>query len=177
MTDPLTPVLLALEADLDTKGWDQPPTVFWVMRRQFPGPLTMHVLPLDTSLWTRAPRAYTNLATLASLGKPPIAAHVQAVGYSDEVWQVWAPLSNPYATEQNRRDTLARRLHERPDRDEMRAVYAVDREGRHHVLSRIRGAEPRILDGPDREPGSKGWRGDTIDYLHRYATAVMGPLG
>lgn len=179
MTDPLTPLLLGYEATLDREGWDRPATVFWVMNDAAAGPEpSLFELPLNTTLLMTSPGWYVELfERLAALGAPPHPEVIVGVGFSDEGWMVWAAGKDTAGIERNFTDALGRRIHTREDRQEYRAVYIVDRQGRQHVIQRVRGAEPRILDGPDREHGGGPWGGDIIRHLRAYATVVMGPLG
>lgn len=170
--NPLTPVLLGLEAELNVAGWDQPCGVYWIVGGA--GGLEACKLPLSAATWS-GPRPYVHLLTLASFGPPTMADDIVAVAYHWEQWIVKTPMSDTAAIERGFADAAARQIRNRPDRTDARSVYAIDRARQLHAVFRVRGEPPSMAAGPDRDPGGyETLGGDIIDCLAALAAATMG---
>ena len=141
MTTPQVPgrpaaILAVIEAEVLTRrGWDQPPSLYFLSVRRHGPVLRRATLP--PGIWRTAKRPADVLDALADaagaghgLLRAIVPPDLYGVGFMSEAWEV---ITEPDATEEtrarNRADSLDHRLHTRPDRIEIRAFVAVDRAG------------------------------------------------
>lgn len=183
----LIEVLYNLNGELAPGGWDQPPALAFVYQRgqAREGSVSMRYLEyspvpdFDAAYhWSneRYGRPHPAIVQTADMMRPVIEANPSAVPRSllatvlvTEAWALYGN-ENTDLAEQDR-IMRERRVHEQPDRVEIRMLQAVDTMGIRYGLFQPRDGVPThdVTDPFNKD--RRGVTGDVIDALH-YFTAV-----
>jgi hypothetical protein len=159
---------------LDEKGWDQAPSL-WVVERDMAHAdmilFELSACPVGEALNADyPPDGLVRLASLVSSRQvnPPRPPAFFGYAYACEAWMILA--DSPEKSRQAAEDGLARRIHLRDDKQEVRTIAAVDIAGVHYMYTRFRDSaahEPVAIAGhPKRDnPMASGRIHDSLQTL------------
>jgi len=100
-------------------------------------------------------------------------AGLYGAAFRCEAWGITAPAGDEAAIREMIEDGNARRVSERPDRVEVRQIWAVDRARTTYMASRERGSGTVRTDVRRPDPGNDHV-GDIFDGLDRIVSAFLG---
>jgi hypothetical protein len=159
------------------REWDEPPALHTLYVEG--GQPRLGQIPLPDAVWASGPPSQVLLA-LADLG-PDYARMLQSaapaglygLAFRCEVWGISAPAGDEAALRKMVEDGNARRVHERPDRVELRQIWAVDRARTTYMAMQERGKTEVRTDIRPPRPGNDHV-GDVFDGLDRLVSAFLG---
>ena len=160
------------------REWDEAPCLHTLYVEG--GQPRLGQIPLPDALWASGPPARVLLA-LADLGARSNAQLLQSaapaglygLAFRCEAWGITAPQGDEEAVRQMAEDANARRVWQRPDRIEVRQIWAVDRARTTYMASQERGSGDVLTDIRRPEPGMDH-TGDIFEGLDRLVSAFLG---
>jgi hypothetical protein len=159
------------------RAWDEVPCLYTLYVEG--GQPRLGVIPLPDGIWAAAPSAQVLLA-LADLGPGEMAmlqaaapAGLYGLAFRTEAWMVYAPEGDDAAVRKMIEDGNARRVSQRPDRIEVRQIWAVDRTRTTYMASQERGSSDVQTDVRRPEPGMDHV-GANFAALDRLVSAFLG---
>ena len=156
--------------------WDEPPQLSTLYAGA--GQPRLAKIPLPDEAWAAAGPAevLTAVADAVTKGAPILQTVVPAglygVAFRCEAWQLTGVPGTEHAR-QAMRDARAHRLKTRPDRIEIRSIFAVDRAGVNYVAVQERGRDDVLRDIRYPKPGQEP-SGAIPDALDRLVAAFLG---
>jgi hypothetical protein len=158
------------------REWDEPPCLYVMYVDR--GRCALRPLPLPGAVWTGQPaQILLRMAGMAEMFTPALQAIAKpglyGAAFRVESWGIRAPVSDREAVTQALADANGRRISARPDRTEMRQIWAVDRARITYMASQERGSGEveTVIQRP--EPG---WDhvGTIFEALDRLVSALLG---
>ncbi|SIA23266.1 Uncharacterised protein [Mycobacteroides abscessus subsp. massiliense] len=166
----------ALTANVaERRNWDEPAQVYWIYLSK--GRTRLAKLPAINAL-LRLSRPAVVLATLAQAAtdrrselRRSIPAELCGVAFFSEAWTVQFDTPDEIDEAVRNRETEPLSQHSR--RVEQRGLFAVDRSGRHYVVTQVRGED---IQTKTEQPGGNEheWSGTVLSSLDRLLTAALG---
>lgn len=159
----------------ERRNWDESAEVYWIYLSK--GRTRLTKLPAIQAL-LRLSRPAVVLATLAQTAtdrrselRRSIPAGLCGVAFFSEAWTVKYDNAEQIDEAVRNRDTEPLSQHAR--RVEQRGMFAVDRSGRHYVVTQVRGEE--IQTKIEQAGGNEHeWSGSVLSSLDQLLTAALG---
>jgi len=159
------------------REWDEAPCLHTLYVDG--GQPRLGVIALPDAVWASGRPAQVLLA-LAGAGndvtrllQAAAPAALYGVAFRCEAWGITAPQGDEAAVRKMIEDGNARRVSERPDRIEVRQIWAVDRARTTYMASQERGSGDVTTDIRRPEPGMDH-TGDIFEGLDRLVSAFLG---
>ena len=159
------------------REWDEAPCLYTLYVEG--GQPSLGIIPLPDEIWASGPPAQV-LLTIAELAagdarlfQAVAPAGLYGAAFRCEAWGIHAPAGDDAALRKMVEDGNARRVHERPDRVEVRQIWAVDRARTTYMASQERGSGEVLTDIRRPEPGMDH-TGDIFEGLDRLVSAFLG---
>lgn len=158
--------------------WDEPAQLYWLELTA--GQVTMHLFPIDQSVFDTGHRPTDVLAGLArevaaqqDALRRAVPSGLFGLAFFCEAWAVTVP-ANADEWDNAARAAAAGAVPQHPDRVEQRMLYAVERGGRRFLVSQDRG-EPveTSVEHPDEPAGPRNF-GPATDALDAFLSAMLG---
>jgi hypothetical protein len=158
------------------REWDEAPCLYTLYVNG--GRARLAPLPLPDHIWSGSPpQVLLAMADQADFFAPLLQTAagpgLYGAAFRCEVWGVSAAASDPAAVRQMTEDGNARRIHARPDRVELRQIWAVDRARVTYVASQERGSDEVETAVHIPEPGMDH-TGNIPTALDRLVSAFLG---
>lgn len=186
-------ILYQLNGEWAQFGWDNPPVLGLLYQRSkkqlAPGVEALYLefapIPTFAEAWRRTQRMHHAIVPMADalrLAQPLFGiktpADLVAVVLANEAWSLHhtLPLS-PEKAQEYREAADERRIHEHPDRVELRNFIAVDRDGvRYGVMQERDGIVDHLVgtDRPNAAGDRHGLTGDVPNSLHYLMEIIQG---
>ncbi|SHX97306.1 Uncharacterised protein [Mycobacteroides abscessus subsp. abscessus] len=166
----------ALTANIaERRNWDEPAQAYWIYLSK--GRTRLAKLPAINAL-LRLSRPAVVLATLAQAAsdrrselRRSIPAELCGAAFFSEAWTV--QYDSPEEIDEAVRNRETEPLSQHSRRVEQRGLFAVDRSGRHYVVTQVRGED--IQTKTEQAGGTEHeWSGSVLTSLDRLLTAALG---
>lgn len=160
------------------REWDEAPCLYTLYVEG--GQPRLGPIPLPDAIWASGPPAQVLLALadgmdgeFARLLQSAAPAGLHGAAFRTEAWMIHAPAGDDAALRKMVADGNARRVSQRPDRVEVRQIWAVDRARTTYMASQARGSSDVLTDVRRPERGMDHV-GDIFTGLDGIVSAFLG---